>query len=151
MKVYHLAKAKDPTDLPSWLFDEGVRRRSIPTFANDNNKDIYQTRQESSNHLPKLRGLRDVYDAAASTPSIPTSRSIQGRNRIHDIGEPSKAANRLKLIREAKRSALTANAAPRLLSDNMDEYQPVARDHDDKRKIDRRVPRLGLPPGPRRM
>lgn len=152
MKAYHLAKAQDPTDLPPWLFDESDRRRPAPTpIASNENEYGYQTKQQSLDNTPKPRGLRDIYDAAASTPSIPASRSTRARGHVDNIEEPSKATNRLKAMREAKRSALTANATPRRLPDEVDGHQSVARDYDDKPKIDRRAPRLGLPPGPRRL
>lgn len=152
MKAYHLAKAKDPTDLPPWLFDESARRRPAPTPIAIN-EDEYndQTKQQYLDNAPKSRGLRDIYDTAASTPSISTTRSTRGRGHVDNIEQPSKATNRLKAMREAKRSALTANATPRRLPDEVDDgHQSVARDYDHNPKIDR-APRLGLPPGPRRM
>ncbi|KAG7092423.1 hypothetical protein E1B28_008779 [Marasmius oreades] len=75
MKAYHVEKARDPADLPTWLFDEHERRVRKPDA-------------EPPSSAP--RGLRDVYDAA-TTPG-PTHPA------------PRKGTDRLKALREGKRA-----------------------------------------------
>lgn len=108
MKAYHIEKARDPSNLPEWLFEEHERRpvgRSrFATRQNSRQEDGY----EESTPAPRSRGLRDIYDAAAAPPgssSRPSGSSDRRTpNRFADEpAAPSKTTNRLKALRDAKR------------------------------------------------
>lgn len=147
MKAYHLGKARDPSDLPPWLFDDHERRPAPRSFYNDPRRsDDYETRrQPPPREQPKSRGLRDIYDAA-TTSDIRSERSTPSRPPPDDSPSRSKATNRLKELRDAKRSAYAAQ-------DRYDE--PVGRSqslyaedrHNVPPQVDRR-PKVGLPSGP---
>lgn len=148
MKAYHLEKARDPTDLPAWLFDERERRRPVSRGRASRN-DFDDDRQEIRKSLdepPRQRGLRDVYDAAASTtPTAPLKQTAR-KNFADDPAPPSKATDRLKAMRDAKRGAL--GVTPRRSS--MEETRSEAR-HDENPKGITPRQRVGLPSGPRRV
>ncbi|EGN93222.1 hypothetical protein SERLA73DRAFT_64416 [Serpula lacrymans var. lacrymans S7.3] len=106
MKAYHLEKARDPSDLPEWLFTEDERRltsssRFVGTQAPENT-----AIDRPASSPPRSTNLRDIYDQAAmSTPSRITESST--RRVQSDVGVvPSKATNRLKALRDEKRNAL---------------------------------------------
>ncbi|KAJ6496637.1 hypothetical protein C8R47DRAFT_1184559 [Mycena vitilis] len=121
MKAYHLEKARDPSDLPAWLFDEKERRRPAPAaepvsrsrrrndeYADDDYEVVEKRRAEP----PASRGLRDIYEAAAasSASSTPSARSPRGgRSYADDSAQPSRATDRLKALRDAKRGALNGS------------------------------------------
>ncbi|KAJ7285880.1 hypothetical protein C8J57DRAFT_1663184 [Mycena rebaudengoi] len=62
MKAYHVEKARDPSDLPAWLFDEQERRRPAPAAApssrsrrrDDDEYDVVETTRAEP---PPSRGL----------------------------------------------------------------------------------------------
>lgn len=128
MKAYHLEKAKSPGDLPEWLFDEHERRvvgggrdRARQPSSQQRYDDEYDDYEyeERAPPPPRSRGLRDIYDAAANTnapasqgrrPSAPTLSSRGGMRAEEQAPGQSKATNRLKALRDAKRSANTAAA-----------------------------------------
>ncbi|KAJ7709947.1 hypothetical protein B0H17DRAFT_1155792 [Mycena rosella] len=147
MKAYHVEKARDPTDLPAWLFDEKERRRpaSEPSRSKrrDDDYDDYEpdkTRAEP----PPSRGLRDIYEAAASnSSSTPSVRSTRGaRSYADDTPQPSRATDRLKALRDAKRTAV-APAAPR--DEERGRDSPRAEREPEVPQARRRI---GLPSGP---
>jgi len=148
MKAYHLEKARDPADLPSWLFDEKERRRPDPPApeASRSNRSRRRDDDDDFEEVPKAReppqsrGLRDIYEAAAST-STPSTRSTRGaRSYADDTPPPSKATDRLKALRDAKRGALSSSAR--------DEER--GRDAPVEREPEAPPPRrrVGLPTGP---
>jgi len=99
MKAYHLEKARDPTDLPAWLFDE--HERQPLQRARQPQRPRREVEEQNSvtrvAEPPRPRGLRDIYDSV--------SRSDQQPN-ITPSGLPvGKGTDRLKALREAKRSA----------------------------------------------
>ncbi|KAH8980958.1 hypothetical protein EDB86DRAFT_2978265 [Lactarius hatsudake] len=115
MKAYHLEKARDPTDLPPWLFEEHERRPVGRPSASTRSREasgpgVYEYRDDTA--PPRGRGLRDIYDAAAaatSTPSREERREMsRGRGWQDDVGagHSSKANDRLKALRDAKRNAV---------------------------------------------
>ncbi|KAF8077986.1 hypothetical protein FPV67DRAFT_1463723 [Lyophyllum atratum] len=144
LKAYHLEKARDPTDLPPWLFDERERRRPVsveqlPSRDADDNR--YQ--QEQPVHdMPKSRGLRDIYDAY--TPEAPVSRP--SHRVFSEDPPPSKATDRLKALRDAKRNVLAPPPRRPLVeatgSDSQYDFNPKG--------VAPRA-RVGLPSGPRRL
>jgi hypothetical protein len=120
MKAYHLAKARDPTDLPPWLFEEYERRplgrSSARAWQQEASEPgIYEPHDDTA--PPRGRGLRDIYDAAAATTSTPTPsrrerrEMSRGRQDDVDVGYSSKANDRLKALRDAKRNAVQRNAS----------------------------------------
>jgi len=116
MKAYHLEKARDPADLPPWLFEEHERRQpSVSTWDREaSGPGVYESRDD--NAPPRGRGLRDVYDAAAATTPTPPRQERREMSRgrqddVDDAGHSSKANNRLKALRDAKRDAVQRNAS----------------------------------------
>ncbi|KAK1232245.1 hypothetical protein PQX77_004619 [Marasmius sp. AFHP31] len=114
MKAYHLEKARDPTDLPAWLFDEHERRprRSNPKerIVEDTSTDQREIKQSSATRSATPRGLRDVYDAVPST--VPIHQSSSGQASTVTRGA-AKGTDRLKALREGKRGLVaTPNAQP---------------------------------------
>lgn len=138
MKAYHLEKARDPADLPPWLFEEHERRPlgrpSVSSWDRGSNEPgNYESRDDTA--PPRGRGLRDVYDSAAATTTPTPSRQERremprGRQDDVDAGYSSKANNRLKALRDAKRDAVqrNASAADRVESTN-DEWSSVQKEH----------------------
>jgi hypothetical protein len=130
LKAYHIDKARDPTDLPEWLFEEHERRpigRSGTRFRyrEDNDEDGgNETRSNIASTQPRAggtRGLRDVYDAAAATTrqqetlreSPSRGRLLQQRDDVSvgSAAPTSKAHDRLKALRDAKRRAAQRNTS----------------------------------------
>ncbi|KAK7014899.1 hypothetical protein R3P38DRAFT_2998276 [Favolaschia claudopus] len=117
MKAYHLEKARDPSDLPAWLFDEKERRRPEPEPSRSRRRrdddDDYEVVEKKRAEPPPSRGLRDIYEAAAassSPSSTAATRSTRGaRSYADDSPQPSKATDRLKAIRDAKRGAVNSS------------------------------------------
>ena len=114
MKAYHLEKARDPADLPPWLFEEHERRPLGRPSVSASNREasghgVYESRDDTA--PPRGRGLRDVYDAATSIPPRQERREMS-RGQQDDVngGHSSKANNRLKALRDAKRDAVQRNA-----------------------------------------
>ncbi|KAK0197151.1 hypothetical protein F5146DRAFT_994909 [Armillaria mellea] len=124
MKAYHIQKARDPSDLPPWLFDEHER---TPLSRYDS----HEVAENPITELPRPRGLRDIYDTAAVTTPTPSRSQRTRKLNYTDDALPSKATDRLKALRDAKRGAVK----PRTMSDHPTDthYQ---RD------------RIGLPSGP---
>lgn len=149
MKAYYLQKARDPSDLPDWLFsaqechpgrthpiedvpgdDDGARKAAQPVHG---------------------REPRNMYDTAASEPRTRDMREGRG-----DPSEPSssKAADRLKAMRDARRQGTGASGgrdggyeAGHVRS--RAELSGVARD--DGRVARGPGGRIGLPVGPGRV
>jgi len=143
MKAYHLEKAQDPSDLPPWLFDETERRRPAaePTRSRRHVDERPMSQVEAA---PTTRGLRDIYDAAASKSSHAFDRSVRGaRSYADDSPQPSKATDRLKALRDAKRSAVNPNV---VMAEEPRAERPRVAERDREPEPRRRV---GLPSGPR--
>lgn len=112
LKAYHISKANSRSDLPEWLFSEAERRVDKPTrrfdAGDDQSYDDQPTRTRG-------RGLRDIYDSAATDAPAPISRTRDdGRPQAYGSdtsgGAPSssRATDRLRAIRDAKRQAATS-------------------------------------------
>lgn len=151
MKAYHVEKARDPSDLPAWLFDEKERRRPAPEPSRssrrdrDDDYDDNETVEKTRGEPPPSRGLRDIYEAAASSSSsTPSARSTRGaRSYADDSPQPSRATDRLKALRDAKRTAVNPSALDREEERGRD--APRA-----EREVEAPQPRrrVGLPSGP---
>jgi len=132
LKAYHIEKARDPTDLPPWLFEEHERRplgRSKTSLRRREGSEYdYDSRRATAPPRSSGRGLRDIYDAAATDTTIP-SRRERSRGRLQEdipasVSAPSKANDRLKALRDAKRNAAQRDAIDRP-SSLTDEEWPV--------------------------
>ncbi|KAJ7097966.1 hypothetical protein B0H15DRAFT_945517 [Mycena belliarum] len=141
MKAYHVEKARDPSDLPAWLFDEKERRRAVPepsrSRRRDDDDDDYKRVEKPRAEAPQSRGLRDIYEAAASSQSAPSIRSTRApRSHADDIPpQPSKATDRLRALRDAKRTVVAPH-------DEREEPRREERAPEAGRR------RVGLPSGP---
>jgi len=148
MKAYHLEKARDPSDLPEWLFEEHERRpvgRLCFTGQQKSNyQDGYEAVSESGIPAPRSRGLRDIYNSAA----VPTERPNGGiASRFNDQSTtPSKATDRLKALRDAKRQNNRFDEDPPFNNTTRSDRPDVqGADILDKKP----PPRIGLPGPPR--
>ncbi|ESK96937.1 hypothetical protein Moror_6515 [Moniliophthora roreri MCA 2997] len=126
MKAYHIEKARDPTELPSWLFDEHERRprRTAPKDP------MPEEHVETERTIPRSttpRGLRDVYDAAVSN-TLPIHQPNSGDTSSATQRTERKGTDRLRALREAKRT--------QVIQDTPREAVPS-----------RPPPRVGLPSG----
>ncbi|RDB21031.1 hypothetical protein Hypma_011566 [Hypsizygus marmoreus] len=136
MKAYHLDKARDPTDLPTWLFDERERRR--PT-----NIRRPSTPHTATSETASLRTPRNVYDVQVPIASSrPTA--VSGNQ-----GLPRKATDRLKAMRDAKRSAPGSGFVPR--HSTVETTENKSQHNDNPKGITRPRVAMGLPSGPRRV
>jgi hypothetical protein len=150
MKAYHLEKAQRPSDLPDWLFPASERRAP----RSDADQDRVRSRQDDRSRsrvdegydddespAPHGRGLRDIYDSAAREVAPPAARpSTRAAASAEDGPAPSRAANRLKALRDAKRAASgVREPSPEPAREAPAPSAPVVR------------PRVGLPTGPGRV
>ena len=111
MKAYHLQKARHASDLPDWLFSErerGLRGREIAAQNVTERQEEYSTAVEEE--VSHSRGLRDVYESAARVP-WKGREEPSGQDYGSDSAAPSTATNRLRAIRDAKRSAMNASVS----------------------------------------
>jgi len=145
MKAYHLDRARSAVDLPPWLFTE-QERGMAPKAWNASHPREYEDRflPDREPEPPQRGGLREVYDLAAASSSIPPAT----RRPPAEFGDGggSRAANRLKAIRDAKRSAKTASEPAQVRSEDRrgDERDPVSKDSGTRRGGQR----VGLPARP---
>jgi len=139
LKAYHLAKARSPSDLPPWLFDEHERGgRSRSRAQSEPEHEDYEDRFNPDRYPepPRPRGgFRDIYDSAPKTTRTPPKSSAS------ETGAPSKATDRLRQIRDAKRSAVQTGTR----STSVDE--PVREERTRTRAPP--APPRGLPSRPR--
>lgn len=123
LKAYHIEKARDPNDLPEWLFEEHERHPLGRAGGRSRHQEGSEYGERETHRAaaaparPSGRGLRDVFDAAAAATTVPPRQqeargSSRGRPK-DDVpaAPPSKANDRLKALRDAKRSAARRNAA----------------------------------------
>jgi len=136
MKAYHIDKARDPADLPAWLFEEHERRPlgrpgTRLRYREDDEYDAQESRRATVPPRPSGRGLRDVYDAAAAETSISSRRQQQQRETREsgrawgpppqdDVAPRSIASDRLRAFRDAKRNAALRNTS--VTSDRVSDY-----------------------------
>jgi hypothetical protein len=161
LKAYYIGKARDPSDLPEWLFEDH-ERRPVGRSRGPDREAAYNLAGETDRNnavepsqLSRNRGLRDVYDAAIARsvstriPDRPTP--VNSPPFVTDQPVPSKAVDRLKALRDAKRSANTAGSRP-LDVDVPVSSQRVENFLDVSGRLGARRPpqRVGLPTGPGR-
>lgn len=149
MKAYHAEKARDPSDLPKWLFAEHERTSAARSPSSSGREDINETEQQAP---PGPRGLRDIYDAAAATHSNSGgSERIPPRTYPDEGSGITKASSRLKALRDAKRDAIKSNITPSNFDDQRVRDSGDGRHAEDhnRSKGYRRAPmHTGLPSGP---
>ncbi|KZT26238.1 hypothetical protein NEOLEDRAFT_1177659 [Neolentinus lepideus HHB14362 ss-1] len=148
MKAYHLEKARDPSDLPGWLFSEQERRSRPSRHESPLDRQLYE--EVDTTVPPRSRGLKDIY-AAAATSTLSgygdRSEASSGRRFAGQAQQPpsSKATDRLKAMRDAKRGAMARHDAD-------DGHLPVSsfgqEGYGHRMEEERRSPRMGLPSGP---
>lgn len=153
MKAYHLEKARDPSDLPAWLFNERERAVKGSTGGRTGNDDTraYTPEMPEAPPIPQSSGLRGIYASAAST-DVQRSRRYEPTRYGDDGITQSKAANRLRAMREPKHGRSNAREEeagvmerPLVSDGNRDGTPPVGNVNPSNR-----VPRVGLPSGPMR-
>lgn len=97
MKAYHLSRAQNPAELPAWLFT--ARERGLEGSSWKTSETPYEDRFHPDAVTSNRRtGLREVYDSINVSSHPSSSRSPAVGN--------SQAVQRLRAIRQAKRSAV---------------------------------------------
>jgi hypothetical protein len=153
LKAYHLEKAKDPSELPDWLFNERERGVKRSTGGRNDNADAKAGPPEIPEAPPitQSSGLRAIY-ASAVPNDVQKSRRYEPTRYGDDGITPSKAANRLKAMREPKHGRVNATdemaavkERPIMRDGNGDGRPPVG-----NLNASNQVPRVGLPSGPMR-
>jgi len=146
MKAYHLAKARSPTDLPEWLFDNNERHSN---FSLVNEESEIGGRSLSTT---RARGLRDIYDAAAASSRNVEPKADTTRNRFfNEHGMESKAADRLNALRDARRHRGRSDGHHPVQSDTgMSNRAGRATNTDYPRLEARQGSKFGLPTRPGR-
>ncbi|KZP24853.1 hypothetical protein FIBSPDRAFT_1041965 [Athelia psychrophila] len=150
MKAYHLAKARNPTDLPEWLFEDHERRTHGRVHSITSNGDAERRPSTTTTHS---RGLRGVYDAAStSSPSVRPNANPTRSRLADEHAMYSKATNRLNALRDARR-----------YRGGSDDNYPMDNNYGTSNRAGRATsagnydlgvhppPKSGLPTGPRRM
>jgi len=157
MKAYYIEKARSPADLPPWLFAEHERR---PTAARPSPQERVRegtrsTRQrgveyeESPDYqqaVPTRGALRDVYDRVAARPPPPAKDDYSGSGYASAPPPASKATDRLRALRDAKRMQ---GASASRSSEEYDDRRQNARDGPRDVPVPS-APRVGLPSRPGR-
>lgn len=124
LKAYYLGKARSRAELPEWLFSDEERRApsssstSRQKQAEDRN---YDERQEVQMPDTGRRGFRNVAAIAASASASSSSgRGVDPMSaRVGDDSSGyggSKATNRLRALRDAKRQAALAGRSAQSFS-----------------------------------
>lgn len=152
MKAYHLEKARDPSDLPDWLFDEHERRPARAatdrSTRGSNDRDRGDPAPVASSR--RGQGLRDIYDRIEASSSPPPAQRAPSRSRFHDADaleeRPSKANDRLRAIREAKRTAVQRSATS--VSRRYDEGDEGRGDRGRQDDREQRSMRMPIPEAP---
>ena len=111
MKAYHIEKARDPTELPDWLFDErerGVRSYKATPGASDR-KAAEETRpSDLSRSVTTARQDQPLPPARiARGPTLADRRggAASSESRAGSEEHVTKSMNRLRELRDAKRRA----------------------------------------------
>ncbi|VDC06588.1 unnamed protein product [Peniophora sp. CBMAI 1063] len=154
LKAYHMDKARKPEDLPEWLFSAQERgQRSRPSASASNSRTSSSREQEDYGQYEPPRTARPPPSAYASAPAPTSSRGSFDLDRT----PTTKASNRLRELRDAKRSQaiMRSNTSEPVASERV---QPRTVREDEGRcepPVSRAPPRaaVGLPsrPGARRV
>ncbi|KAI0748043.1 hypothetical protein C8Q80DRAFT_1270491 [Daedaleopsis nitida] len=113
LKAYHIEKARDPADLPDWLFDErerGGRSHQASTGAPEKRRAPTGRAPQLSRSVTTVR--RDDYDEepAQVPPRIARGPTLADRKadaamRAGNEAHVTKSISRLRELRDAKRNA----------------------------------------------
>ncbi|OBZ75236.1 hypothetical protein A0H81_04392 [Grifola frondosa] len=121
MKAYHIEKARDPADLPEWLFEErerGVTGRFRSADKSASNAAEMRVERNANIPQPTMNTRRDVSEVVQST----YGRSVGDTYLSGGESRPSKPTDRLRELREIKRSAtkvhFTDQVGPRRAAEN---------------------------------
>lgn len=139
MKTYHLEKARDRSDLPAWLFEEHER---MPRHHLSESTTVTPVERPAA----RGKGLQEIYESAASTAIITSRRSDQSTRYMDGDTHPSKATDRLKAIRDAKRAVLQPQSTDVHQSVKSDTVGVRGNEDADGRGMG--GGRVGLPSGP---
>jgi hypothetical protein len=138
LKAYHISKARDPSELPEWLFEPHERmpgRRRHQTMD-----EAHHTTQDP---LPRSRTLR-----SADAWSNPSDR-VPSNKPADDKPTSSTATDRLKALRAKRNAHATSHQQQR----EEDSAASSFRQHEDDRRhretFARREPPRSLPSGVR--
>lgn len=137
MKAYHLEKARDPSDLPAWLFEEHERQ---PRRAGRSGRPEASAEVDASPaaNTSRARRARAFPESSTTSASARMERSvIRGPGNTEPSEQAPKGMDRLKALREARRPQ--ADTAPTPFRE-----QPASTYEDPKQ----RAPKVGLPSGP---
>ncbi|KAH8117466.1 hypothetical protein DFH11DRAFT_1504238 [Phellopilus nigrolimitatus] len=135
LKAYYLNSARDRSDLPDWLFDE--HERGVVKGSQDIRRDEDHVATTSQDRVAATRGkgLRDIYDEAAASVSTSRSSRRPADDTSSTVGSEvpgaSKATNRLKALRDAKRRAATGGRAASTSAANFAEEHGRSASPDD--------------------
>ncbi|KAI0709113.1 hypothetical protein C8Q76DRAFT_625676 [Earliella scabrosa] len=118
MKAYHIDKARDPADLPDWLFDErerGVRSHQASTGAPEKQKQKQAAQtprpSELSRSVTTVRHDEPLPPARIARGPTLADRKTERRDAYGDVSGPgsdahvTKSMARLRQLRDAKRNA----------------------------------------------
>lgn len=111
LKAYHIAKAREPSDLPEWLFNERERgvKNVIARSAEDTLADAVKPTSEVPLEPPPR--YADISRTASPAPSS-ASRNILKKDPDAEATETmSRGTQRLKELREAKKRTPTIRFA----------------------------------------
>jgi len=142
MKAYHVEKARDPSDLPAWLFEEHERQ---PRRAGRTGRPQVSAEVDALPAATPSRGrrARAFPESSTTSASARTERSVmRGTESAEPSGQAPKAQaiDRLKALREARRPQVDTAPNTRALS----REQPAST-YEEPRQ---RAPKVGLPSGP---
>ncbi|KAH7916047.1 hypothetical protein BJ138DRAFT_1097451 [Hygrophoropsis aurantiaca] len=102
MKAYHLTKARHPTDLPEWLFDERERRPALHSRVV--NSQFESTEYDASFH--RVPVTFSAFDNGILQAPQPRHARTQSQPLSNHGSTSSKTADRLRALRDAKRADL---------------------------------------------
>jgi len=138
LKAYHLDKADEPSDLPDWLFTAKERGMKAPAR---NDSGLLGDGDRSSMPFTSSRSSQDDYQTSSSSMST-SLRSFGDTNR-----PVTKAGDRLRALRDAKRSASMRTNPVGRVDPDLDQSDLLARNADSKYMAKRNdAPPLGRPP-----
>ncbi|KAF8654086.1 hypothetical protein AX16_003619 [Volvariella volvacea WC 439] len=144
MKAYYLEKARHPSDLPDWLFND--KERGLKPSLRAANAGGANSDRESIDSAKDDR-LRSNHGLATATGTQALSQ--RGASRYGDGGPaPSRAADRLKAMREARRGG-SSNSSSMVGATRSDEKGRSGNDGSVIKGAER-TGRVGLPSRPRR-
>ncbi|KAI0807090.1 hypothetical protein C8Q74DRAFT_34223 [Fomes fomentarius] len=109
LKAYHIDKARDPADLPEWLFDErerGVRSYQTPSGAREKKMAQTQSTTELSRSVTTVQYHESLPPArTARGPTLADRKNSAALSGAGSDAHVTKSISRLRELRDAKRNA----------------------------------------------